>query len=206
MRLSCGKQEAASALRRALAVKQLDAPSPSPRHVASTAIQQAVFVKGQVNEVSASLLVDTRSTVTLVHKRLLEGSQDAGGELLESSGGSVVTANGQPLRILGVIRSSFSVAGTEFRHDALVTEEVSQDCLLGADFLLSHGFVVDLKDKMLHKESLSTLLIQLSSQAFRVCLRRLSSQQYCCESCGGKTVLGRSQELFFCSYGCSKGY
>ena len=51
-----------------------------------------------------------------------------------------------------------------------MTEDVSQDCLLGADFLLSHEFVVDLKDKMLRKGSLLTPLVQLSSQASRVCL------------------------------------
>ena len=92
------------------------------------------------------------------------------GEDCEISGGPVVAANGQPLWILGVIRSSFNVAGTEFRHEALVTQDVSQDCLLGADFLLSHEFGLDLTDKMLRKGSLSTLLIQLPSQASRVCL------------------------------------
>ena len=77
----------------------------------------------------------------------------------EISGGPVVAANEQPLRILGVIRSNFNVAGTEFSHVALVTEYMSQDCLLGDDFLLSHEFVVDLKDKMLRKGSVSTPLI-----------------------------------------------
>ena len=147
----------------------VDAPPP-PRHVASTVIQQTVFVKGQLNRVSALLLVDTNSTVTLVHKTLFEGSRGPGGGLQEISGSPVVAANGQPLQILGVFRSSFNVAGTEFSHDALVTEDMSQDCLLGADFLLSHNFVVDLKDNMLRKESLSTPLFQLSSRASRVCL------------------------------------
>ena len=141
----------------------VDAPPPSPRPVTSTVIQQAVFVKGQVNGVSASLLVDTGSAVMLVHKRLLEGSSGAGGGLREISGSPVVAANGQPLRILRVIKSNFSVAGTEFSHNALMTEDLSQDCLLGVDFLLSQEFVIDLKDKMLHKGSLSTPLIQLSS-------------------------------------------
>ena len=116
------------------------------------------------------LLVDIGLAVTLVHQRLLEGSHGAGGRLQEISGGPVVTANGQPLRIVGVIRNNFNVAGTEFSHNALMTEDVSQECLLGADFLLSHEFVIDLKDKMLHKGSLSTPLIQLSSQVSRVCL------------------------------------
>ena len=88
----------------------------------------------------------------------------------DTSGGTVVAANGQPLQILGVIRSSFDNAGTEFSHDTLVTGDVSQDCLLEADFLLSHEYVVDLKFKMLRKGSLSTPLIPLSSQASRVCL------------------------------------
>ena len=49
------------------AAKPVDAPPNSSRHVTSTAIQQAVFVKGQVNGVPALLLVDTGSAVTLVH-------------------------------------------------------------------------------------------------------------------------------------------
>ena len=68
----------ADALGLAPAVKSIDAPPP--RHVASTAIQQVVFVQGQVNRVSASLFVDTGSAVTLVHKGLLEGSCSAGEE------------------------------------------------------------------------------------------------------------------------------
>ena len=78
-------------------MKQVDVPPPFSRHIASIAIQQAVLVKGQVNGISASLLVDTGSAVTLVHKRLFEGSQGFGGGLRESSGGPVVTANAQPL-------------------------------------------------------------------------------------------------------------
>ena len=66
------------ALGRALAAKPVDAPPPSPRHVAGTVIKQAVYVKGLVNGVSASLLVDTGSAVMLVHKTLLQGSQGAG--------------------------------------------------------------------------------------------------------------------------------
>ena len=62
--------------------------------------------------------------MTLVHKRLLEDSHGAGGGLREISGGPVVAANGQPLWILEVIRSSFNVAGTEFCHDGLVTEDI----------------------------------------------------------------------------------
>ena len=73
------------------------------------------------------LLVDTGLAVTLVHKRLLEGSRGTGEGLQEISGGPVVVANGQPLQVLGVIRSNFNVAGTEFSHDTLVTEDVSLD-------------------------------------------------------------------------------
>ena len=125
--------------------------SLSPRHDASTVNQQSVFVKSQVNGVSVSLLVDIGSTVTLVQKRLLEGPRGAGRGMREIPGGHVVVANGQPLRILGVIRSSFNIAGTEFSDDALLTEDVSQDCLFGADFLLPYKFVGHLKHKMPRK-------------------------------------------------------
>ena len=91
-------------------------------------------------------LVDTGSAVTLVHFRLWKQGRAAkrGESLQPHLGGPVVTANGEPLTILGQSSSRIQIAGTEFTHTVLVTADIGQDCLLGADFLVAHGFVINM--------------------------------------------------------------
>ena len=68
-------------------------------------------------------------------------------KLQQVSGGPVVVANSELLHILGQTQSKIHLAGIgiEPTHNVLVTGDASQDCLLGADFLTSHGFVIDLQ-------------------------------------------------------------
>ena len=75
----------------------------------------------------------------------MECGQGDSRKLLQVSGGPVVVANDKPLHILRQTQSKIHLPGIRFIHNVLVTWDVSQDCLLGADFLTSHGFVVDLK-------------------------------------------------------------
>ena len=62
--------------------------------------------------------------------------------------GPVVTANGEPLSILDQTRCKISLAGTDFIYEVLVANDVSQDCLLGANFSSAHGFTIELKNYM----------------------------------------------------------
>ena len=104
--------------------------------------------------VPASILVDTGSAVTIVHRRVWER-----GKLRPVAGGPVVVANGEPLQILGQAESHIHLAGGDFTHNVLGTGDVSQDCLLGADFLASHGFVIDLQSRELRQGQSSTPLL-----------------------------------------------
>jgi len=101
-------------------------------------MQQAIFTNGKVNGVPTLLLVDTGSAVTIIHHRLWE--QGRASTLQKVDGGPIVAANGQSLSILGQVKSHILLAGGEFIHDVLVAD-VSQDCLLGADFLTAHGLI-----------------------------------------------------------------
>ena len=98
--------------------------------------------------------MDTGSAVTIIHRGLWERGRGAAGHrstLQQASGGPIVVANGESLSILGQTTSRIHVAGEEYTHDVLVADDVSQDCLLGADFLASHQFVIDLGSRMLRK-------------------------------------------------------
>ena len=80
-----------------------------------------------------------------------------------------MVANGESLSILGQTTSRIQVAGEEYTHDVMVADDVSQDCLLGADFLASHEFVTDVGSHMLCKENSSTLLLQPHNLKREVC-------------------------------------
>ena len=157
-----------------------------PRQIVSTATPQAVFTEGKVDGVAASILVDTGSAVTIVHRRLWERGQGDVRKLQQVSGGPVVVANGEPLHILGQTQSKIHLAGIEFAHNVLITGDVSQDCLLGADFLTSHGFVIDLQSQVLRQGQLSTPLLLQRGQ----CTSALSV----CKVSVGNTVILRAGE------------
>ena len=150
---------------------------PPSQLIASTTLQKAVFVEGQVDGTPARLLVDTGSAVTLVHQRVWERGEVArhGGVLQPPASGPVVTANGEPLTILGQTSSRIQVAGQDLPHNILVSSDVSQDCLLGADFLLAYGFVVDMASRVLSRGPSSTPLSLPQTCVPRCCRVSLGS-------------------------------
>ena len=140
--------------------------------------------------------MDTGSAVTIIHRGLWERGRGAAGHrstLQQAAGGPIVVANGESLSILGQTTSRIHVAGEEYTHDVLVADDVSQDCLLGADFLASHQFVIDLGSRMLRKGKSSTPLLQPHNPTREVC--RVSI---------GEPVVVRAGEerLFFANVDC----
>ena len=116
--------------------------------------------------------MNTGSAVTIVHHRLWEQeqlSQNFSHKLQQLTGGLVVTAKGEPLSILGQTRCKISLVRTDFIHGVLVANDVSQDCLLGADFLSTHGFTIDLKLHVLSSGSMSTSLLQAQTMSTSCC-------------------------------------
>ena len=90
--------------------------------------------------------MDTGSAVTILHKDLWEQSARSA---LEAISSPVTVANGQPLHILGLATVRICIADVEFVHQAMIADDVSQSCLLGADFLVPHGVVIDFKTNQL---------------------------------------------------------
>lgn len=103
----------------------------------SAAVYAPGFVDGRVVE----MLVDTGSAVTLVHKRLLDRIGVV--KVLEGVEDRVVSANGQPLGILGRCDLRIGIGGVDELHPVLVANDVTQDCLIGVDFLARHKVKID---------------------------------------------------------------
>lgn len=95
------------------------------------------------------MLVDTGSAVTLVRSDVLRGSIY---KYEEIDGSSIVAANGEQMRVCGRVEVEFKIHQLTANHTVLVVEDLTQRCLLGADFLLRFGCVVDIKNKRLTME------------------------------------------------------
>ena len=107
----------------------------------SVSSDTAVYAPGLVGGEPVDMLIDTGSAVTLVHQRVLNRSQK--NFKLSFVGEPVVSANGQPLDIKGKCELHICVNGVDVVHSVLVATDVTQDCLLGIDFLSKHNCKID---------------------------------------------------------------
>ena len=88
------------------------------------------------------MLVDTGSSVTLVHEKVWNDiSQD---RKLLTPQCPVMAVNGDSLSLCGQIDLDLMVGKHVRTHTVLVVREMTQECLLGTDFLEQYGCVVDL--------------------------------------------------------------
>ena len=92
------------------------------------------------------MLVDTGSSVTLLHEKVWEEAVQ-GRRKLQPSAGPVKAVNGENLPICGQAEVSFQVHGEYVGvHKVLVVKEMIQECLLGTDFLEKGHCVIDVKN------------------------------------------------------------
>ena len=68
----------------------------------------------------------------------------------------MVAANGGALNILGCTNVTVEVAGIKTDFPVLVAEKLTQECILGADFLQQHKCVIDLNQQTLKAGGVST--------------------------------------------------
>ena len=90
------------------------------------------------------MLVDTGSAITLLRQDVWS---QAASPKLEDPERRVITANGEHLHILGQANVCISVGSVTVNYPVLVTSNLTQPCLLGADFLNEQQCLVDLYRK-----------------------------------------------------------
>ena len=112
-------------------------------------MDSAVAVEGRVEDRRTRLLVDTGSAVTIIREDVWKEAVSGRQRRLDTATQPVVAANGEELQLLGQSPVSLQVGGLCVSHTVLVARGVTQECLLGADFLSRHGCVVDLRDNVL---------------------------------------------------------
>ena len=130
---ACGKQGH---------IKEIVLHEKAPRRRLCLRQSSSFFVFGYIAGHHTKMLVDTGSAVTIVRENVWE---EAGCDSLESPVRKLVTANGQEMELAGQGEEEMKIGDLTIRHVVLVTETLTHDCLLGADFLTAHGCVVDLQ-------------------------------------------------------------
>ncbi|CDW60692.1 hypothetical protein TTRE_0000908301 [Trichuris trichiura] len=96
------------------------------------------------------MLVDTGAGRTLISNTLF--LKLAGHSKLQVSRVQLTLADGSPLRVLGEVRLRIRLRSENFPINAVVVEGLQYPSLMGADFIQSYGFVIDLRRKSLFCE------------------------------------------------------
>ena len=100
------------------------------------------FIQGYLANVPVSFLVDTGADVSVVRRDVWEESE--GGEL-DAWGGTekLIDASGHPMRVVGMKVASIRLGNGEFTHPVIVVEGLPMEALLGMDFIVLNGCVLD---------------------------------------------------------------
>ena len=123
--------------------------NPQPRARSSNprvaAINSTLTVQGQVGGQPISMLVDTGSAACLIREDIWR--RTAKGQVaLRPHTQAVVAANGGEMDLLGVTDMELQVGTIVANHPVLVARNLTQSCLLGADFLKKYGCIIDLHE------------------------------------------------------------
>ena len=105
-------------------------------------------VRGLVAGKNVRILIDTGSAVTLVNEEILRDC--AAVTHATAADKSVITANGEPLELVGTAEIPIIIQEEVIRYTVVVAKNIMQKCILGAHFLQALKCVVDLNNNTLH--------------------------------------------------------
>eukprot|EP00731_Ephydatia_muelleri_P002476 Em0001g2476a len=117
--------------------------------VGSIETSSATWMTGQIEGRQTVMLLDTGSAVTVLSAHVWETIRAAGDSKLHDASHGVVTADGSALTLVGQANVLVSVGGSVRRHCVLVAQSLTQECILGADFLVSNDCSIDYHSKTL---------------------------------------------------------
>ena len=125
----------------------------------SAAVSAALFVYGYLEGCRTKILVDTGPAVTIIRRDIWD---EIGQKQLEMPLRAVFAANGDEINLSGQGDVCIWVCELSVKHNVLVADEcLTQDCLLGSDFLVLHGCVIDLHN---HSLLVKGMAVPLSSR------------------------------------------
>ena len=116
--------------------------------LSSMATEAAVMVKGFIEQRATKMLVDTGSAVTIIREDTWREATHPRQKLRPPTC-PVVAANGEQLELCGRGEVTLKLGNILTRCPVLIAKNVTQECLLGADFLEQSGCIIDLRGRTL---------------------------------------------------------
>ena len=116
-----------------------------------------VYLDAKVNGKLVHILIDTGSSANLISEHLIKELQLS--HLLTQSSFRLVGVTGAPLQTMGVLKEvPVSVQQINLNANFIVTSNMSEECILGQEFLEQHQMVLDFNNKTLTNNHISTKL------------------------------------------------
>ena len=128
-----------------------------------------LYVSGKVETKDMDWLVDTGCTVTLVSSKVFYQIPADDRPDLEPPSNALISADGSPIQSIGESLFNITIGTKTIAHRTIVAD-ISNDGLIGIDFLKEHQFSIDFKTNKLHcqDESISAECILGQHRACRV--------------------------------------
>ena len=133
----------------------------------TSAVACTLTLQGMVERRPTRMLVDTGSSVTLLHERVW--NDIAGGKKLNASQCPVMAVNGESLSLCGQTKVDLKVGRHVRNHTVLVVQGMTQECLLGTDFLEQYQCVIDVRGRTMVMEGEKIPLDRMSGRCMATC-------------------------------------
>ena len=115
----------------------------------TSAVACTLTIQGHIEGFSVSMLVDTGSSVTLIHEAVWNKVKIKVKSSLSPCTVPVMAVNGEQLKVAGEIDLHLQIGTHQGKHKVLVVEQMLQQCLLGTDYLEKQKCLVDLGERTL---------------------------------------------------------
>ena len=102
-----------------------------------------LVVDGYAGDCLTHMLIDTGSDVSIIREDVRK-SISKGDHLHNISGQPITVANEGELHVLGQAKIVLQVRDTRDDLTCLVAQELTEECILGSDFLVKHRCIINL--------------------------------------------------------------
>ena len=109
----------------------------------------ALVVEGKLGDRCTWMLIDTGSAVSLVREDVWREAAEVPVDHLTQPARPIVAANGEMLDLLGQDKLQLQVGDLHVQFPVFIARELTQECLLGADFLKQHNCVINMRERTL---------------------------------------------------------
>nr|XP_014342523.1 PREDICTED: uncharacterized protein LOC106703055 [Latimeria chalumnae] len=119
---------------------------PKAETVMAHTTGRGYYLTGEIEGIPCRFLVDSGAQVSVAHLQLWKNVTGKGPEDLTPFNGVINVANGGELQVLGTWRTMISLGNLQLACEFLVSEEATQDVLVGTDFLKQYGAALDFRE------------------------------------------------------------